>query len=167
MAPEGGGCFAGMAPRPGSRRKHAPRPRSNWHRLLRLASGALALLSLVRAAAPSFAPGTSVATPRRCRSKISCAAGDGDDSWKKDPFDERWKGRKFDWFFTQQDDDIKLESLPRPGFLPPEFWEVFYERGVFLAIIQGALLVGGLIAIFQYLPMILNGLILSLAGKSG
>lgn len=41
----------------------------------------------------------------------------------EDPNDERWKGRKFEWFFTEKEEDIKLSSLPRPSFLPPEFWE--------------------------------------------
>lgn len=80
--------------------------------------------------------------------------------------DPRWKGRKFDWFFTSTDEDIKLSSLPRPSFLPPEFWEVFYEKGVFIALVQGVVLIGGLYLVFLYLPFLLNGILLAVVPKA-
>mmetsp|Transcript_96729 Transcript_96729/g.273267 ORF Transcript_96729/g.273267 Transcript_96729/m.273267 type:complete len:177 (+) Transcript_96729:41-571(+) len=74
-----------------------------------------------------------------------------------DPFDDaRWKNRKFDWAFTQTDEDSKLSDLPRPAFLPEWFWEWFYEKGVFIAVAQGALLIGGLAVFFTFLPYVLN-----------
>ncbi|CAJ1329055.1 unnamed protein product [Effrenium voratum] len=84
--------------------------------------------------------------------------------WKEDPNDPRWKGRKFEWFFTEKDEDLKLSSLPRPGFLPPEFWEAFYEKGIFIAVFQGATLIGGFIVIFQFAPYVINGILSSILG---
>ncbi|CAE7569886.1 unnamed protein product [Symbiodinium sp. CCMP2592] len=91
-------------------------------------------------------------------------SGDSSDAWKQDPNDEKWKGRKFEWFFTESDEDIKLSSLPRPGFLPPEFWEAFYEKGVFIAVFQAATLIGGFILIFQFAPYAINQVLYALTG---
>merc|ERR1712008_462571 len=44
----------------------------------------------------------------------------------EDPYDERYKNRKFDWAFTQTDEDFKVV---RPDWCPPAFWEWFYEKG--------------------------------------
>eukprot|EP00439_Symbiodinium_sp_Y106_P044557 s416_g5.t1 len=60
--------------------------------------------------------------------------------------------------------DIKLSSLPRPGFLPPEFWEAFYEKGVFIAVFQAATLIGGFILIFQFAPYAINQVLYALTG---
>ena len=81
------------------------------------------------------------------------------EKWKEDPNDERWKGRKFEWFFTEKEEDIKLSSLPRPSFLPPEFWEAFYEKGVFIALFQAATLIGVFIVIFLFAPYVLNAIL--------
>mmetsp|Transcript_51012 Transcript_51012/g.150361 ORF Transcript_51012/g.150361 Transcript_51012/m.150361 type:complete len:169 (+) Transcript_51012:67-573(+) len=77
--------------------------------------------------------------------------------------------RQFEWFFTSgeyADKDIKLKDLPRPSFLPEEFWDFFYEKGYFLVLFQA--IFGGLafIAIFKFAPFFLNAIILSAIGKS-
>ncbi|CAK9047483.1 unnamed protein product [Durusdinium trenchii] len=86
------------------------------------------------------------------------------EKWKEDPNDPRWKGRKFEWFFTEQKEDIKLSSLPRPSFLPPEFWEAFYEKGVFIAVFQTITLLSGFVVIFLFAPYFINGILSSLLG---
>eukprot|EP00443_Scrippsiella_acuminata_P080246 CAMPEP_0115533966 /NCGR_PEP_ID=MMETSP0271-20121206/86412_1 /TAXON_ID=71861 /ORGANISM="Scrippsiella trochoidea, Strain CCMP3099" /LENGTH=178 /DNA_ID=CAMNT_0002966401 /DNA_START=1 /DNA_END=537 /DNA_ORIENTATION=- len=92
---------------------------------------------------------------------------DPNEAWRKDPMDPRWKGRQFDSAFTETAEDIKLSDLPRPGFLPPEFWDAFYEKGYFLVLAQAV--IGGVVffAIFNYLPFVLNGAILAFIGKPG
>eukprot|EP00929_Paragymnodinium_shiwhaense_P096586 TRINITY_DN58221_c0_g1_i1.p1 TRINITY_DN58221_c0_g1~~TRINITY_DN58221_c0_g1_i1.p1 ORF type:complete len:227 (+),score=55.71 TRINITY_DN58221_c0_g1_i1:109-789(+) len=74
-----------------------------------------------------------------------------------DDDEARWANRKFDWAFTQSDEDAKLSDLPRPGILPPAFWNWFYEGGVYIALFQGVTLIGGMYLIFFYFPILLNG----------
>mmetsp|Transcript_9863 Transcript_9863/g.25549 ORF Transcript_9863/g.25549 Transcript_9863/m.25549 type:complete len:174 (-) Transcript_9863:100-621(-) len=59
-------------------------------------------------------------------------------------------------------EDIRLKDMPRPSFLPPSFWEIWYDKGVFIAVFQSLGLVGAFAAIFLFTPMFLNPLILSI-----
>mmetsp|Transcript_103262 Transcript_103262/g.205252 ORF Transcript_103262/g.205252 Transcript_103262/m.205252 type:complete len:145 (+) Transcript_103262:105-539(+) len=78
----------------------------------------------------------------------------------EDPYDERYKNRKFDWFFTSgefEDEDFKVV---RPDWMPPWFFEWFFEQGVYLAVFQGLGLIVGIVLIFKFFPFFANFIIL-------
>lgn len=83
-----------------------------------------------------------------------------------DPLDPRFKNRKFEWFFTESDEDVKLADLPRPSFLPPSFWEWFYEKGIAFALFQSVGASIAFAAIFVVVPPLLDGILVLITGRS-
>ncbi|CAK0884236.1 unnamed protein product [Prorocentrum cordatum] len=86
-----------------------------------------------------------------------------DQEWKNDPTDPRWdkEKREFEWFFTTgqfKDRDLKLTDLPRPGGEAlKDFWNTMYEKGVLFALLQSVFTIVAFAAIFEYLPILING----------